>query len=125
MVAECFGLNNEGVEMKSLFFAVAVAFATVAVAQEGTKSVLVNAPTPASNEASSSVATAAPAVSSAVSQCCEPAKLVKLAPWQVRRLNRVAERQEAREAKKCCRSDKSDNCKCECRKPSAVVVESR
>lgn len=121
MVAECFGLfNNEGVEMKSVFFAVAVMFATAAFAQDGTKSVLANAPTVAADASS-----AAPKPAAADVQCCESAKLVRLAPWQVRRLNRIADRQEAREAKKCCCPGKSDKCKCDCRKAATVVVESR
>jgi hypothetical protein len=61
--------------------------------------------------------------------CCEPVrstKLAKLPPWQVRRLERIADRQEAREIRKCCcepcACDINEACKCNCR---TVVVESR
>jgi cytochrome oxidase assembly protein ShyY1 len=58
--------------------------------------------------------------------CCEPAKLAKLPPWQVRRLNRIADRQAARDARKCCcdpcECQKVDACGCKTR---AVVVEAR
>lgn len=61
--------------------------------------------------------------------CCdsiEPVKLAKLPPWKVRRLNRIADRQEARDARKCCcdpcTCEKHDAYKCKTR---AVVVEAR
>jgi len=121
--------------MKSVFFAVAFMFAATVFAQDGTKSVLKNGPTVAEEAGTNSTPTqpkvgvvvgeANPSQPTVVAtQCCESARLVRLAPWQVRRLNRIAERQEA---KKCCCSNKSEkvNCKCDCRKTPAVVVESR
>lgn len=56
---------------------------------------------------------------------CEEARVVKLAPWQVRRLNRVADRQEARDSRNCCCKDScgcNDDC---CKKPKTLVLESR
>lgn len=107
--------------MKSVFFAAIAMIATVVVAQDGTTSVLTNQPTPAAGTATTTVA-ATPV------ECCEEAKVAKLAPWQVRRLNRIADRQEAREARKCCcdpcACEKEDACKCKC-KTRAVVVEAR
>lgn len=122
--------------MKSVFFAMAVMFVTAgAFAQDGTKSVLASSPTVAEAGANSTPAQPTVGVVGALvasnqttvtkTEPCEVAKLVKLAPWQVRRLNRVADRQEARDAKKCCCVEKSDRCKCACRRPPAVVVESR
>jgi hypothetical protein len=107
--------------MKNLFTMAILSIAATAAAQDGTSSVLVNAPettTPA-------VATPAVAVA-ATDACCETAKLAKLPPWQVRRLNRIADRQAAREARKCCcdpcACQKADPCDC---KTKAVVVEAR
>jgi hypothetical protein len=109
-------------KMKNLFILAILSIATTAAAQEGTSSVLVNAPeatTPA-------VASPAVTVTPAPAACCETAKLAKLPAWQVRRLNRIADRQEAREARKCCcdpcECEKADACKC---RTKAVVVEAR
>lgn len=104
--------------MKNLYLFAILSIASVAAAQEGTSSVLVNTPETA--------AVASPAVVVAAAPCAETAKLAKLPPWQVRRLNRIADRQEAREARKCC----CDPCACEkddaCKgKTRAVVVEAR
>ena len=106
--------------MRSIFAALAVAvsvattYAETPTLADGTVSVLkaATAQTPAP----------APVVQTAVA--CEEARVVKLAPWQVRRLNRVADRQEAREARKCC----CDSCSCKddcCQKPKTLVLESR
>lgn len=108
--------------MRSIFAALAVAvsvattYAETPTPADGTVSVLkaatVQSPAPAS--------ATAPVVQTSA---CEEARVVKLAPWQVRRLNRVADRQEAREARKCC-----DACSCKddcCQKPKTLVLESR
>jgi hypothetical protein len=102
-------------KMKNLFILAILSVATTAAAQEGTSSVLANAP-----ETTVAAATPAPAPVA----CCETAKLAKLPPWQVRRLNRIADRQEAREARKCCCDpcEKANPCAC---KTKAVVVEAR
>jgi hypothetical protein len=107
-------------KMKNLFILAILSIATTAAAQEGTSSVLVNAPE------STTPTVASPAVVVTAPQCCDTAKLAKLPPWQVRRLNRIADRQEAREARKCCcdpcECEKADACKCHTK---AVVVEAR
>lgn len=112
--------------MKSIVFAAIALIATAVVAQDGTTSVLTNQPTPATATAPATTTTAA-AAPVAAPQCSEVAKVAKLAPWQVRRLNRIADRQEARDARKCCcdpcACEKAD--KCDCCKTRAVVVESR
>ena len=104
--------------MKNLYLMAILLVASVAVAGDGTSSVLVNAPKEAVQEA--------PAVAAGPAVCCETAKLAKLPAWQVRRLNRIADRQEAREARKCCcdpcACEKEDACKCKTR---TVVVEAR
>lgn len=105
--------------MKNLYLMAILSVASVAAAGDGTSSVLVNAPKEAV-QAAPAATTIAPA------DCCETAKLAKLPEWQVRRLNRIADRQEAREARKCfcdpCACQKSDACKCKTR---TVVVEAR
>lgn len=113
--------------MKNLYLLAILSIASVAHAQEGISSVLVN--TPEAKEAAPAAVVASPEVAVVVASlapCCEPAKLAKLPPWQVRRLNRIAERQEARDARKCCcdpcACEKDDSCKCKAR---AVVVEAR
>lgn len=66
----------------------------------------------------------APAPVAATATACEEARVVKLSPWQVRRLNRVADRQEARDARKCC----CDPCSCKddcCKKTKTLILESR
>jgi hypothetical protein len=91
-------------------------FATVVCGGE-TASVLKTAPTEAV------VATqpcAAPCAGS-----CEVAKVAKISPRHARRLTRIADRQEAREARNCCCNDA---CNCGsgcCDKPTALVVETR
>lgn len=107
--------------MKIAVFAAIALIATAVVAQDGTTSVLKGQPTPATATADTT------ATATAAEPCVETAKVVKLAPWHVRRLNRIADRQEAREARKCC-CDKCEcaSCdKCDCCKTKAVVVESR
>lgn len=112
--------DTKGVDMKSLVFASIALIATAVAAQEGTTSVLTNQPTPA---AQATAPTTAPAPAA---QCSEVAKVAKVAPWQARRLNRIADRQEAREARKCCcdpcACEKAEACKCKAR---TVVVEAR
>lgn len=110
--------------MKSIFAAIAVVV-TAATTYAGT-------PTPADGTvsvlkseaavATTTVATATPVVA-ATPVACEEARVVKLPQWQVRRLNRVADRQEAREARNCCK----DSCACDkdCCKPKTLVLESR
>lgn len=102
--------------MKNLYLFAILSIASVAAAQEGTSSVLVNAPATVTSQA----------VVVAPASCCETAKLAKLPPWQVRRLNRIADRQEVREARRCCcdpcTCEKDDTCKCKTR---TVVVEAR
>ena len=58
-----------------------------------------------------------------VACCSEEARAVKLSPWHTRRLNRIADRQEAREARNCCDAC-NDGCDC-CKKPKALVVEAK
>ena len=100
--------------MKFVLTAVACLFSFVAFAGNEPTSVLVND-------------SAATAPQPAASCCeCEEARVVKLAPWTVRRLNRVADRQEAREARNCCCA--KDCCKGDCcckAKPKVLVVENR
>jgi len=118
LFAEWFGVQTTGdFLMRSIFAALAIAV-SVATTYAGT-------PTPADDTVSvlktTTVQSAAPVVQATV---CEEARVVKLAPWQVRRLNRVADRQEAREAKNCCK----DSCSCKddcCQKPKTLVLESR
>jgi len=105
--------------MRSIFAALAIAV-SVATTYAGT-------PTPADDTVSvlktATVQSAAPAPV-VQATACEEARVVKLAPWQARRLNRVADRQEAREAKNCCK----DSCSCKedcCQKPKTLVLESR
>lgn len=109
--------------MRSIFAALAVAvsvattYAETPTPADGTVSVLKAA------AVQPSTSTSAPATAPVVqASACEEARVVKLAPWQVRRLNRVADRQEAREARKCCDacSCKKDDC---CQK--TLVLESR
>jgi hypothetical protein len=96
--------------MDILFVFASLVLTTVSFAEDGTVSVLANNETPA----------AAPAVVvvSAPVACCEEARTVKLSPWVVRRLNRVADRQEAREDRCCCRCKGCDSAK-------TLVLESR
>lgn len=90
--------------MKTVFALVFSCFATVLFAgEDGTKSVLVNKEQPLATEC----------------QECEQARAVTLSSWRVRRLNKIADRQEARE-----------NCGCDCAceskcKTRLVLVESR
>jgi hypothetical protein len=104
----------------AVLFAVAFAAAYVEAGQDGTVSVLKTEQAPAV------AAAPAPAVVSTVA-CCEEARGVeargvKLSPWHVRRINRIADRQEAREARNCC--CKSESCDC-CKKSKTLVVEAR
>lgn len=105
--------------MKTIF-AVLCLFALSAAAHsdDGTVSVLKTAPAIAQTSAPAPVAAQTVA-------CCEveEARAVKLSPWHTRRLNRIADRQEAREARNCCDSCK-ESCDC-CKKPKALVVEAR
>lgn len=103
--------------MKNLFTLAILSIATTAAAQEGTSSVLVNAP-----ETTATAVTP----SSAPVACCETAKLVKLPAWRIRRLNRIADRQEAREARKCCCDPCAceNTCDCNCR-TRTIVAEAR
>jgi nucleotidyltransferase/DNA polymerase involved in DNA repair len=48
----------------------------------------------------------------------EEVRALKLPEWQVRRLNRIADRQEVREARRC-------DCACGCSDEKNVLVESR
>ena len=116
--------------MKTIF-AVLCLFALSAAARsdDGTVSVLksvsqTSAPTVAQTAAPvavQTVACSAPAVVQTVACCSEEARSVKLSPWHTRRLNRIADRQEARES--CC--DACNNgCDC-CKKPKALVVEAK
>lgn len=103
-----------------IFALIALAFsaATVSFASEGTISVLKT-----SNEPTPAVAQPTAAVAQPTAQACcqevEEVRAVKLSPWTVRRLNRVADRQEARDARKCCCDP------CDCNKTKTVLVESR
>lgn len=119
--------------MRSIFVALAVAisvantYAETPTPADGTTSVLkavVQSTATATAPVVQSPATATAPVVQAQIVSCEEAKVVKLAPWQVRRLNRVADRQEAREARKCCDpcSCKKDDC---CQKSKTLVLESR
>lgn len=104
-------------------FVALICFAAVSFANDGTISVLKT-----TNETTTqpTVAAAAPVVPVAANACCEEAqeaRVVKLSPWTVRRLNRVADRQEAREARNCC-CNKSCKCSDDCN-PKTLVVESR
>lgn len=94
--------------------------AAVSFANDGTISVLKTANETA--QPTVATVTTAPATPVAVNACCEEARVVKLSPWTVRRLNRVADRQEAREARNCCCKgcDCTDNCN-----PKTLVIESR
>jgi hypothetical protein len=108
--------------MKTIF-AVLCLFALSAAAHsdDGTVSVLKTvSPAPAIAQTSAPAPVAAQTVA-----CCEveEARAVKLSPWHTRRLNRIADRQEAREARNCCDSCK-ESCDC-CKKPKALVVEAR
>jgi len=121
--------------MKSFVAIVLVCFAAVAVAAEtqtptlaeGTSSVLATSPQPATSvttaPAPTVVATTAPAptVVATTVACCEAtASEVRLGPWQARRLNRQADRQEVRDSRDCCKG----KCNCDCRKksrPTAIV----
>lgn len=110
--------NTRRFLMRSIFFALAIAV-SVATTYAGT-------PTPADDTASVLKTTTAQSAPAPVVQAtdCEEARVVKIAPWQVRRLNRVADRQEVREAKNCCK----DSCSCKddcCQKPKTLVLESR
>lgn len=102
-------------------FVALVCFAAVSFANDGTVSVLKTA-----NEVTTTQAAAQPTVATTTTTtttaCCEEARVVKLSPWTVRRLNRVADRQEAREARNCC--CKGCNCSDDCN-PKTLVVESR
>lgn len=99
-------------------FVALVCFAAVSFANDGTVSVLKTA-----NEAATTPAATQPTVATTTTTaCCEEARVVKLSPWTVRRLNRVADRQEAREARNCC--CKGCNCSDDCN-PKTLVVESR
>ncbi len=128
--------------MKTIF-AVLCLFALSAAAHsdDGTVSVLktvsaapataqTSAPAPVAAQTSApapvAAQTSAPApVAAQTVACCEveEARAVKLSPWHTRRLNRIADRQEAREARNCCDSCK-ESCDC-CKKPKALVVEAR
>lgn len=84
--------------MKSLVFGFVALIATAAVAQDGTTSVLANQPTPATET------TTTPAV--LVDQdapCAEAVREVRLTRFQARRLERQADRQEAKAACECCK----------------------
>jgi hypothetical protein len=101
--------------MKIFYLLAILSIANVTAAGDGTESVLV--------AATETETVASPAVVVDTTACCETAKLAKLPPWQVRRLNRVADRQEARDARKCC-----DPCACgkeDACITRAVVVEAR
>lgn len=105
--------------MKTILTIAALSIFTAAYAgDDGTTSVL------ATNEAQT-VSAPAVTVVPAAAPCCEPtAKVVKLAPWTVRRLNRIADRQEAREERKCCCNPCACNKDC-CDDAKVVLVESR
>jgi len=119
--------------MKNLALAVLVAIASAQALAENptptladeTSSVLVNK-TQTVATAKEQVATQAVVVApqpAAVEVSCETAKEVRLAPWQARRLGRQADRQEARDARDCCK------CKCgskkDCRTKALVLTKSR
>lgn len=90
----------------------------------GTTSVLTGTPTPADTTATTTQTAATTEVPAAV---CE-AKTVKLAPWTVRRLNRVADRQARAAARaECCCKDSccKEKCCCADRSNKVLVVESR
>jgi len=90
--------------MKNVLIALCLIFSAV-VASAGEVSVLKK------EEAT----VAAPAVVAVSAPCCqsqcEELRSLSLPPWQVRRLNRVADRQEARDAKRCgcCDACKDNN----------------
>jgi hypothetical protein len=129
--------------MKTIFATLVLfAFCFVASAgNDGTVSVLNTAadtqaqatPTPATTTTTVAAATTTTATVAccegattvATVACCEEARAVKLAPWTVRRLNRVADRQEAREARKCGCCKESCNCGQDCCKAPTALVESR
>lgn len=97
--------------MKNVFAALCLSlFASVALS--GEVSVLKTEPTQAN------VATAT--ASAPCDQCQTEVRALTLAPWQVRRLNRVADRQEARDARKSC----CGCCETSCRSTN-VLVEAR
>lgn len=102
--------------MKSLF-ALLFAFAFVVCANAA------DVPTPAADGTVSVLKSdnPAPATTSASACCGDTFKEVKLGPWQARRLQRQADRQEARAARECCCKDSCDNC-CK-KKPTALVLE--
>jgi hypothetical protein len=121
--------------MKIIFAALCLlALASTARSDDGTVSVLkTSTPTPAAAPATQTTQAAAQpvAVQTVAAQpvavqtvaCCEEARSVKLSPWHTRRLNRIADRQEARESRNCCDCCNSG---CECRKkPKTLVVESK
>lgn len=85
---------------------------------DGTASVLVNKP--------EATATAQPAPQAATTEVsCETAKEVRLTPWQARRLGRQADRQEARDARDCCKCDCNCGSKKDCRPKALVLTKAR
>lgn len=75
-----------------------------------TLALMANEPTPADGTVSvlnREAAVAAPAPASEL-------RGVRLAPWQVRRLNRAADRQELRDER---------NCRCDCREPKVLLAK--
>lgn len=103
--------------MKMFFALVFSVFATVAYAGQ-TASVVKTTEEP-------TVATDAQADCA----CTEEARLVSLGPWRMRRLNRIACRQEARDARSCCNCCESKCCESKCCeskcKPRLILVEPR
>ena len=111
--------------MKTIFAIFALtALAATAIAgeaaTEGTVSVLKNATT-ATAVTTSPAVTVTPTVACASCETasCETARAVRLSPWHTRRINRVADRQETRDARNCCSAS------CDCCKSKTLVVENR
>jgi hypothetical protein len=99
--------------MKNVFAALCMClFASVAFS--GEVSVLKTEEAPAV-----AVAPATVVVAPCAGQCQPEMRAVTLSPWQVRRLNRIADRQETRDARNCCGC-----CESSCRGTN-VLVEAR
>ena len=114
LFAEWFGVLTTGDFMKTILAVIgSFVFATVVCGGE-TATVLKTAPTEVV------VATVAPSQPCACEASCEVAKVAKISPRHARRLTRIADRQEAREARNCC----NDACDCGggCCKTSTTLV---
>lgn len=100
--------------MKNVLFGLIALFSVVAY---GADTPTLATTTTTDNTASVVVNGASTTTTTADCNSCDSLRGVRLSPWHVRRLNRIADRQEARECRDAC------NCNCNCKPAPNVLVE--